>query len=276
MGNVLNVARREFADLLSNRLVVAILFVYVFIAVIGLYGQYVYTQGVSYSGFSVMNYLSYLMVFLTDYGSLVALAIGFFTISGEKRSHTIDVLLVKPVYRDTVVNGKLLGALGFLLSLIIVSMILYTMGLFLVYGDGFGSSLAGYLEGAPVVVLLSLVYVLVFFLVSMFLSIVIRDDIFALFVSVLVWFLLLDIIPNVLIAGNVSLIFTKGFTVQQHQISDFISLLSPASIRSKLFWGETDLLSSLSTNLFEVCKLLLYLFVATIASYIAFIRRDIS
>ena len=43
MGNVLNVARREFVDLLSNRLVVAILFVYVFIAVIGLYGQYVYT-----------------------------------------------------------------------------------------------------------------------------------------------------------------------------------------------------------------------------------------
>jgi hypothetical protein len=36
MGNVLIVARREFADLLSNRLVVAILIVYVFIAVIGL------------------------------------------------------------------------------------------------------------------------------------------------------------------------------------------------------------------------------------------------
>ena len=216
------------------------------------------------------------MVFLTDYGSLVALAIGFFTISYEKRSHTIDVLLVKPVYRDTVINGKLLGAMGFLLSLIIVSTILYTMGLFLVYGAGFSSSLIGYLEGAPVVILLSLVYVLVFFLVSMFLSIVIRDDIFALFASVLVWFLLLDIIPNVLIAGNISLIFQKGFTVQQQQLSDFISLLSPASIRSKLFWNETDLLSSLSTNVFEVCKLLLYLFVATISSYIAFIRRDIS
>ena len=87
MGNVLNVARREYVDLLSNELVVAILFVYVFIVVIGLYGQYVYVLNANFSGFSAMNYLSYLMVFLTG---LVVLVICFFTISYEKRSHSND------------------------------------------------------------------------------------------------------------------------------------------------------------------------------------------
>ena len=100
MGNVLNVARREYVDLLSNRLVVAILFVYMFIAVISLYGQYVYTLNVNYSGFSAMNYLLYLMVFLTDYGILVALAIDFFTISYEKRSHSNDIRVISRFLAD--------------------------------------------------------------------------------------------------------------------------------------------------------------------------------
>ncbi len=276
MGNILNIAKKEYVDLLSNKLVIVILLIYIFIAVVSLYSQYDYTFSSNYTSYSAMNYLSLLAVFLTDYGSLIALAIGFFAISNELRDHTINTLLVKPLYRDTVINGKLLGATAFLLSVILGSTIFYTAGLLMVYGDGFSAYIMSYFIEVPAVILISLIYVMIFFSISMFLSIIIKEDIFALFACVLVWFFFLDILPNVLIAGNLSLILQGGFSSQEQQVNSFIALLSPASIRAKIFWNASDIFIAISQNMFEVVKLLLYMILATVSSYIAFIRRDIS
>jgi ABC-2 type transport system permease protein len=275
MNNVINVAKKEFLDLLSNRLIAAILIVYVIIAMNDLYSHYEYLNKfpVAYSG---LDYLSFLSVFLTSYGSLVALAIGFFMIQSEKRSHTMNTLIVKPVYRDTVINGKLLGATGFLLFVLTLTAVLYSAGLLAFFGERFATTASTYVMGMPAAMFISLVYVLIFFAIAMFLSIFVLKEMFALFMGILVWFFFLDIVPNVLFSGNLSLVLGGDLGESGKQIMDSIALLSPSSIRSEIFMGATDIYSSLSSNISEVGKLLLYVLIPMLFSYIAFVRRDIA
>ncbi|MEA2075123.1 MAG: ABC transporter permease subunit, partial [Euryarchaeota archaeon] len=45
-------------------------------------------------------------------GAILAIAIGFNLISGEKESGSLKSLLSHPVFRDTIINGKALGGMG--------------------------------------------------------------------------------------------------------------------------------------------------------------------
>jgi ABC-2 type transport system permease protein len=196
--------------------------------------------------------------------------------SSEKQNNTINTIIIKPLYRDTIINGKLLGASIFILLIIGFSTIVYIGGLFIVLSEAMGPYLAPFLSDLPLIIIFSLIYCMVFFSISVLVSILIYEDSFALFTSILAWFFFLDVFPNVIFAGNISLIIYGGFSNEMQQASNIIALFSPSSIRSKIFWESSELLTGLLTNLFEVGKLAFYIFILNLMSYISFLRKDIA
>lgn len=66
-------------------------------------------------------------------GIALSVSLGFNMISREKEDDSLKLLLSRPIYRDAIINGKILGAIAVIL-LILVATFLITMAVLLVYG----------------------------------------------------------------------------------------------------------------------------------------------
>ncbi len=66
-------------------------------------------------------------------GAILAIAIGFNLISGEKESGSLKSLLSHPVFRDTIINGKALGGMG-ALGFAMLIMMLLSIGILMMLG----------------------------------------------------------------------------------------------------------------------------------------------
>ena len=66
-------------------------------------------------------------------GAILAIALGFNLISGEKESGSLKSLLSHPVFRDTIINGKALGGMG-ALGFAMLVMTLLSIGILMMLG----------------------------------------------------------------------------------------------------------------------------------------------
>ena len=147
MSNILTIAKKEFSDLVNSKLVLLILVLYVMIFALSFYNNFgsIDIASLSYQHYSSNDALdiiahpagTFASTFITIvcyYSSLVAVVLGYSSMSTEADGKAISTLLVKPLYRDTIVNGKLLGAFCFLICIFLSSVALYICGLFLFFG----------------------------------------------------------------------------------------------------------------------------------------------
>jgi ABC-2 type transport system permease protein len=155
-SNIITIAKKEFFDHVRSRKFLAILGIFLIVAVVGsinglnqyndtlkLYNEF--QKQVSSSDHPqdipsfVGNKPSILLVFfqislsILLVGSILGMAMGFDLISKEKESKSLKILLSHPVYRDQVINGKALGGLA---ALILALAIVLTISLasLLVFG----------------------------------------------------------------------------------------------------------------------------------------------
>ncbi|HMK46550.1 MAG TPA: ABC transporter permease subunit [Methanocella sp.] len=71
--------------------------------------------------------------YIASVGAFLAICMGFDMITREKEEGTLKLLLTHPVFRDSVINGKLLGA-GTMLLLVMASTFLMTIAIMLFFG----------------------------------------------------------------------------------------------------------------------------------------------
>jgi ABC-2 type transport system permease protein len=275
MGNVLAVAKKEFLDLVSSKQIIVILGVYALFFFLSIRGVYS-TESVILNGLS-LSYVSYdLCHVLTTYGSLVAIVIGFSSISSEMGSKAFNTLIAKPVYRDQVINGKMIGMASFICCLLVASILFYISLLIIVFGNVLDTIIIPLMNLMPMILVFSFL-VLVFFLsLSIFLSIIIKEDNISLFFGFLVWIILLILIPSQHIAGFLSYFLSMIFSINWEIIESFISGLSPQTMLVFIFGGmggaDNDFLAHGSVFL----QLALYAVVMVILSYSAFLKRDVA
>ncbi len=82
---------------------------------------------------SVMFVFSNLSQYFALIGMVLAISMGFDLISKEKEEGSLKSLLSHPVYRDSIINGKTLGAFG-VLALVLAATFMITMAIMLIYG----------------------------------------------------------------------------------------------------------------------------------------------
>jgi len=148
---------------------------------------------------------------ITVIGAIIGIVIGFDSISGERERGTLKFLLTQPLYRDTVINGKILGYIILIFTVVLISTVIsigVIGGITGIFPDGD--------EALRILVFSStiFIYILCFTIIGMFFSILLKQSVDALLASIAVF-----IIINLLI-GHIA-----------GAIADFVSPIPSYSIR---------------------------------------------
>lgn len=217
---------------------------------------------------------------LKYYGAFFGIVLGVYTIAAERYSNTLNNLVVKPLYRDTIINGKLLGCALFILSGFIFTILMYTGYIMVWWGNAFTPLAEGYFIRLPIIAAISLIYVLFFFSVALLISLIVKDLAFALIMSMMVKFFLVDAL-SVEISGKLTSIIGMDFDSG----NPFHDIL-PDGIMSSVFRlpiennnilkPSDDLFMALSEAMPNIAKLVVYVVILVVFSYIIFLRRDVA
>jgi len=241
---------------------------------------------------------SSMFLVLISYGSLLAIAVGFDLVSGEKESRSLKSLLSHPVYRDEIINGKALGGVA-LLVLVVGGVLLISTALLLVFSFvPSPDDLWMILTYAGITLLL----LVTFFSIALAFSTLCRESGSALLLAVVVFILLSSVIPYTTTHIGTALmmekpdpaayggdVFSEGYQTeitayyeQLNLIASFRNLLSPGMAADNLIQEMRN--SSSSGATFEdtlgkiwssVAALAVYPIVFFAIAYTRFLRMDI-
>lgn len=152
---------------------------------------------------SILNAFIYLLEGIITIGGIIGIVIGFDAISGEREHKTLSLLLTQPLYRDDLINGKLLGFILLVITVVLVSS-LFSWGTILILtgvqpqGD----------DALRIVffLILSFLYTLTFVTVGIFFSVLLKKSVNALLASIAV-FIVFTVLINP-VAEAIASIFT--------------------------------------------------------------------
>lgn len=230
-------------------------------------------------------------------GALLAIVLGNTAISKEHKNGTMRLILSRGVFRDTFLNGKLLGNLAILAGITVLTGIITFVSLLAIGGVA--------LSANDVVRLLlffgmSFLYMVFFTVLSMGIATVFTKGSSALLITVIVWLVLSFVLPQIGDTMDMDNQIPGGFfssmgmsrdqetqVLQQFKfyetLRDGIEEMSPAKHYERISYALLNVKPGFETNTpWEVVVLkwinLLGLLAPSIAiwllSYIAFLRRE--
>jgi len=116
MAGTMTVCRKELADHLGSKRYIVLFALILVLSTMSAYQGAEYIRNRPQAGFmAIFSGAQYgfpfttLMVF---FGPILGLALGFDAINKERTSGSLSVLLSQPIYRDSVINGKLFGGIA--------------------------------------------------------------------------------------------------------------------------------------------------------------------
>jgi ABC-2 type transport system permease protein len=136
------------------------------------------------------NFINYLAMV----GALLAMILAFTTIQKERQGGTLRLVLSRPVYRDQFLTGKVLGNAALLLILVAAVGMVTVLALGVIGGV---SLTVDQLIKLALTMLMSWLYMLIFFLLAMFLTLWVQDGNQALLLTVIVWLVFAFIFPQI-------------------------------------------------------------------------------
>lgn len=280
MGSKFIIAQKEFIDLLSNRMVLFVIIAFIIYSVSSVYNFYEIINGriphahVMYDQNAGIAADNNVFFGLAWFGTIIGIIIGCSIISSERIGNALNTLVVKPVYRDTIINGKILGALIFLVSFAIFYIAISTSLLMVFCGNFIAPFLFDYISRMPFVLIVAIVFTLVFLSASVFISLLVRNQALTMMLSTLTVYLSLNCTTAV--SYKLDNIFPGS------GLGSFFVGLSPYSV----MWegGLQDRLMNTSMNAWDAfqsilpdfIRLLIIVIIMLAISYSIFIRSDIS
>lgn len=292
MRNIGIIARNEFANLLSSKLILIVGVVYILLLAKDILGMHVpgdpyYSQtlsminmmGITDSNYYTIIALNVVGYTLWHYGAFFGIVLGVYTVAVERYGNTLGNLSAKPLFRDTIINGKLLGCSLFILAVFFLTILSYTVCIAIWWGGAFLPLAGDYLLRLPVIAGVSLVYVLVFFALSMLISLVVTDLAFALIMSVMAKFFLADV-PTAEISGKLTTLLGMDYSSNPFKgiIPDGImsSIFKNPVAPNNILKPSDDLFVALSGAMPGIATLFVYVVILVVVGYVVFLRRDVA
>jgi len=184
------IMRKEFSDMVSGKrlwiLIGILLVMYVAsLASLRLYGT---------SAVTISQAFSTVTSSVTFMAPLLGIAFGYDAISRERESGTLRLLLSRPVYRDDVINGKILSSLAVTGIIIFASTFLTASVAILFYGVSVSPS-----DFSKLLIysISSIVLAFAYYSISLFFSTISKKPGHSLLLSLVVWALFTLILPIV-------------------------------------------------------------------------------
>lgn len=286
MSNTLIIAKKEFQDLMNSKLVLIVLGVFILFVLVNLYDAITFDySGVNknlfepYDVFSVS--LNSIFNVLTYFGGFIAIVIGFSCVASERHNNALNVLTVKPLYRDTIINGKIIGASYFLICIYGAIVLLFTSSFLLLYGSVLESNIVEYLVRLMLVFVISVIYSLIYVSLSMMIALMVKSQALALVLSMMASVVIDHYIKSTSFAGYIGLIANGLFGMNPDTVDNLVGYLSPSWLINKIYVIVREFSSSFTLGdiFFQahgyLLALALYLIIPTILSYIVFVRSDV-
>jgi len=173
---------------------------------------------------------------MTWFGPLVGIALSFDSVIKERKSASLNVLLTHPVFRDTIILGKMLGAVLLLLVVMLVSSGISLGTIILLLGAKVS---AMELSRITVWFILTFLYTLVFLGIGLVCSIYVREVTDSLIYNIVIWLTLSIMFSWILTFLSYSLepVVSAGGL----DITGSLSALSPMHHYAELSTGKTGL-----------------------------------
>jgi ABC-2 type transport system permease protein len=286
MGNTLVVAEKEFKDLLSDRImlvVVAAFLLYILVDLSHIHdllgaGFFEKDPNINQNNPAAnlaQTMLNQITFMLSRYGAILGIAVGFLSIASERHGGALNALVSKPLRRETIIVGKTMGALGFLVCVFVLASTFLTSGLMILASGTIAPVIGEYIVRMPMAVGTALLYTMIFFFLSMLISLLIDDYAFALILSLLAW-TVSGLMATYAFSGYIG-----TFLGDEKGIGGLIVSLSPdGMIKDISYKSLTNFNIDLSVcieNLGpEALKLAGIAIVLLVLSFVAFRRRDIA
>lgn len=218
--------------------------------------------------------INYIFFSLCWFGTILGVIIGCSTISSERIGNALNTLTAKPVYRDTIINGKILGSLAFLAAAILFLIMIYTSIIFILCGNAVAPFMSDYFSRLPFVFLYVMAFVLVFLSLSMLFSLLVKDQAFALVLSTLAVYISNRFSTTV--SNNLNNIFPdSGIAGLIASFSPY-SMLWEGGVQSRFMDTSLEAFDAFMGILPEFGRLLLIVVVIMVLNYALFVRRDIA
>lgn len=126
--------------------------------------------------------------------SALAILFAYNTISGEREDGTLKLVLSNPIPRDVLVFGKYLGGMLSLFPIVVIS---FTVGLVIAYASPATDFDGADLLSLTMVLLISLLYVSICYLLAMLLSVWTKEAATTLILSMFIWGILTIVHSNI-------------------------------------------------------------------------------
>jgi ABC-2 type transport system permease protein len=132
--------------------------------------------------------------YLAMVGALLAMILGYMAIDKERKGGTLPLILSRPVYRDQLLAGKLLGNAMLLAALLLAVGVVTTLAIGLV--GGVWLTLDQIIR-LGLTMVMSWLYMLIFFLLALLMALLLPNGHQALLVTIIVWLIFAFIFPQV-------------------------------------------------------------------------------
>jgi len=272
--NTPKIAQREFLELLNNRLMYFIMLFYLLVLLTNAYSTYIFSggqhgQNVVFNEFGFRDALHQLLYVFVNCGSLIAIIIGHSSLTSEKHRSALNVLISKPIFRESIINGKLISSVAFILLTFVIANIAYFILLALLYGKIINVTVQTFFSEIIIIYLIAALVTGIYVVISLIMILLIKDTMFSLFSALLIWIVSIRIFPSSAFSASLSYAFGDN---SQH-IQSMIANISPQLLVLNIFNKSDHLINNLSQNDL-ILKLVITLVVLLVLSYILFNRRD--
>ena len=154
--------------------------------------------------------LGNIITYVSIIGGMLAIFLGFDTFTTEKENGTLKLLLSKPIYRDQLLTGKLVGGalvIGVVLFVTLVfNVILYT------FASGVSTSIGDVIR-LSIFMIIAFCYMMSFYIATVFVSINTKDRAFGFMIMLIVWVAVSFVLPQ-LAASQKAFAYSLNSTAQ--------------------------------------------------------------
>lgn len=293
-GSTLTIARKEFSNLLYNRVLLIIL-VWFLVSIFNCWYTITYDNpdpdilplivSIIQRGMDPVSAQIFpdFVLTLCQNGTILAIALGFVSMSEETSGKALNTLLVKPIYRDTIITGKLLGILAFVICVFISTAVIEIFIMSVYFGlltnsslILFGLYIPEFISMLPWALFLTLVCVLFISSLSMLMCLLFKEKNFALFMTTLLWIFFYNLVGDYSLTMYAISVISKLWIIGNPETIYFMVENLSVSFSVGHIVGNTDFVSAFTINTINTLILLFYCFVTLILTYIVFLRRDVA
>lgn len=279
MSNILIIAKKDFSDVISNPGLLMVFLCYFSLILIHVLNLNSFAGTLDQDSLPASVIGSLRGIFLT-YGGIVAIITGFSMISSEKYGGTLNTVITKPLYRDTIINGKLLAGISIITMIVILSTVAYVSLIFIICNENVCNIVINKIDSILVLCILSILYSIFYLSLSMLISILIKKRSTAFLACIIALLLIGHTLSHIGIAGNLGKYVGSLDRSYESLLLNIIDNIEPNIVIYKIisyniYNPSYNIFNNLSSQWYSVLALLLLPFLTTLLCYITFIRRDV-